>query len=548
MAARNTTRRIAAAAAKPTTTVVGGYTRLSVDRNGDKIGYEVQRKAIEKYADTYGWQVRWYEDADITAADKDVVRPEYERMLTDLADGVISGIVVWRLDRLVRLTREFERCYGIVEDAGGFIVDVQQQFSTQSDMGKFVMRLLVMLADMEIAGMKTRQRAHQRLKAEKGRFHGGGRRPFGFVGAEYRTVTVETADGPKEKRKIINSGEFGIAHHPVEAKLLRDAARRIAYEGVGYADVLREWAQMDPPITGTNGYALETSALVDILTRPRTAGLRAVEDVNEATGEVTTTLHRAEWEPIVDRETWERLRGMRTVRSVPTARRADYLLTGGVVVCGNCGKRMIGSARTKRSDKSVRVLAYQCEGTLGAKQRGHCGRVNITAEATDEVTLEALFARLERKPELFDVVNQQDNANAAAELSEALSELSECDAELERLAELRALPSTHPDRLDEVEWSTLRVGYRRRKAEATATVERVGKRMATPVPMGKDRDDIRGWFDDLTHGQRCAFVRRFVRSVVIAPSRRGGNRMGGADLSRITPLFAEAEHLRGVGQ
>lgn len=505
------TKRARSQAARGGPRVLAGYLRLSEDRDGNKIGYDVQAEPIQQWADAYGYAVKWYKDKDLTAADKDIVRPEYERMLTDLKAGVVSGVIVWRMDRLVRLTREFERCFGIVEDAGGFIVDVAQEFTTKSVTGKLIMRLLVILAEMEIASMRARQLAHQRKKAEDGQYSGGGYRAFGFVGAQRNA-----------KGEVTNKGAIGVKHVPREVKLLREAARRIAWEGEKYADVVRDWCTRNPPVLGTNGKPFLVGGLIDLLTSPRVAGYRSTETVDEETGKVTTTLHKAVWQPIIDEKTWGRLREMQRLRPDGHRSAATYLLSGGLGLCGKCGARLTAAPRLVYRPKGVPKTyesSYKCGGTVNAKLAGACGGTSIAAQPVERVVLGQLIIRLREHPELIDVVSAQDDDPAAsAELAEALDEVAECDAELAAIATRRHLPRDHEDRLDEGEWSAMRKPLRQRRDDATKTVERLARVSSVPVPRGADRRDLLDWFDRLpTVSQKQEFLRAHVRAVVILP-------------------------------
>lgn len=540
--------------------VVAGYLRLSVDREGLKIGYDVQKAAINRHCTLQGWNVVWYQDSDITAGDEEVVRPEYERMLTDLQAGLISGIVVWKLDRLVRLTYEYERCINLVRKAGGFIVDVEQGYNTETPAGEIVMRILVMVAQMEIANMRERQAAHQREKARRGEFNGGGVRRFGFVGAEFEIgKDGKPLDGKEGRKRVItNRGQIGVAHVAAEAELLREAKDRIL-NGANYSDVLRDWASRTPPVMGTQGRPMHTESLQDILTAPRIAGLRALEEEDPKTGETVTRYFKAVWEPIISRAEWERLCALKGTRS-EFQPKADYLLNGGLSVCGfsgdpdhGCGHRLIGAqkfgrvwdGKKYRSTPDVpRVVRYQCESTAGAKNRGHCGKTSILSGPTEKIVVEALAARLEQTPGLLDIVNERDNTAVDSDLKAALREMDECDRELGDLARRSSLRPDDPDWLDDVEWVARRQGFRARKASASATMERARKQLTTPVPQGEDRNDIKAWFDRLDLGQKRAFLGRFVVRVEIGPARRGATSF---DPHRIRPFFADAKHLRGVG-
>src|ERR1035441_2327108 len=78
------------------------YARISSDRDGDQLGVRRQLKDCEALATRKGWEVaERYVDDDVSAY-SGRVRPEYRRMLDDLAAGVVGAGVVWDRDRLHR--------------------------------------------------------------------------------------------------------------------------------------------------------------------------------------------------------------------------------------------------------------------------------------------------------------------------------------------------------------------------------------------------------------------------------------------------------------
>lgn len=514
---------------------LAGYLRLTQDRHGNKIGYDVQMRAINAQATALGMTIgQWYKDKDITAADLDVERPEYEQMLRDVESGRWGGVMVWRLDRLVRLTREFERCWGVVQDSGGHIISIEPLISTKDSIGLMLMRILVMMAEMEIDSMRVRQRGHQRARAEAGKAGGGGHRPFGFVG------WVKDDEG-----MVLNPGRFGVDHHPVEAPLLREAARRVAWEGESYTDVIKDWLNRDPPIVGTTGSPWVAQTLQQALTSPRVVGLREHKTVDPVTGEKRVDLFPAEWDPILDKETWDRLRALKVARP-RKGRPYSYLLSGGIALCGNsgCGKRMIGSPmRTAAGD----VNGYICDNSVAAVAQGGCGSNKIYAKIAEEYVLESILARLSATPEMIDSVADETNG-LDPRVDTALDTIAECDRKLEEFAKLAALP---PERggITTQEWLVFRTSVWDQREAAKRIVEAARTVQVIPTPIGSERDNMREWFEGLTITQQRAFVRAHVRAVVIKKGKRGGSvaARAVATLGRVEIVFSDAKHVDGRG-
>ena len=89
---------------------VGVYCRLSKDDTGHQTATERQARACRSFAEVRGWDVSGvYEDVDLSAYRPNVTRPGYEALLRALEAGQLDGVLVWKLDRLVRRSAQFER-------------------------------------------------------------------------------------------------------------------------------------------------------------------------------------------------------------------------------------------------------------------------------------------------------------------------------------------------------------------------------------------------------------------------------------------------------
>src|SRR5690242_18400057 len=100
---------------------VGVYLRISDDSAGEAKGVARQREDCTALAAVRRWEPVIYEDNDVSAFRRGVVRPEFERMLADLKAGQIRGIVVYDLDRLARQPRDLERVIDLYEETPGLI-------------------------------------------------------------------------------------------------------------------------------------------------------------------------------------------------------------------------------------------------------------------------------------------------------------------------------------------------------------------------------------------------------------------------------------------
>lgn len=523
------TRHVAAAAAKKP---LCAYLRLTVDRDGNKIGYDVQEESIRRWAEYAGETIgHVYRDKDLTAADLNVERPEYEQMLADVEVGMWGGIVVWRLDRLVRLMYEFERCYKIVDSAGGFIVTTEPVIRSDEPIGKAFLQLLVVFAEMEIGTMKVRARGHRMARAQKGLYNGGGPRPFGFIGVE------RDEDG-----SYLNKGKVGVEHHPLEAALLREAADRILDEGWSWIDVLNDWASRTPPVLGTTGKPMSVETLRRILTGLRIIGKREAVvahpetgdlEIDPETGEFIREPVTAVWKPIITEKQWHDLRALIKQKG-PRGPALRYLLSS-FITCGRCRQKLTGTKRRYRiQGVMTEVAKYRCKSEISHRQRGACGALEVLAQPVERLVVARVLVRIEQTPELLETL-VQDQAGVSDGLDEALAVVADCDSRLKALAAAFGARQITWD-----EWQVAREPLEADKSAAERRVESISRTVKIPIPTSDQRADLQTWYDGLTMAQQQSLVRAVVRKVAVKPGNSGPKFDPGRVVVSFTPVPKKA--------
>ncbi len=91
------------------------YARISQDQKHDELGIGRQESGCRRLARTLGWDVvDVYADNDISAY-SGKRRPEYERLLADIAAGRVDAVLCSHPDRLYRRLLELGRLIDAVE-------------------------------------------------------------------------------------------------------------------------------------------------------------------------------------------------------------------------------------------------------------------------------------------------------------------------------------------------------------------------------------------------------------------------------------------------
>jgi site-specific DNA recombinase len=372
---------------------VGVYTRLSRDTEGTQTSTARQATDCKHLAASKEWTVAdVYEDVDLSAYKRNVRRPAYERMLEDLSSSLIDGVVVWKLDRLVRRAGEFERFWTICEERGATLAAVHDPIDTSTEIGMVIVRVLVAFAQLEAGTTSLRIKAQIADRARSGKPTAyGGRRPFGFE-ADKLTVREE------------------------EAELIRQAASRIL-AGESLHGLTRDWNAAG--IKTTIGGPWRQTTLRRMLITPRVAGL--VEHRGDIAGP-------GAWEPILDLDTWEKLRSAIARRSgdQKEAWGSRRNLLVGLLTCGKCGAKMRAlSAWEGNGTRKPRPRNYVCPPTT----QGGCGGIAVVADPVDAVVEEAIYGAVD-SPEFtrFLSATVQDSREA-----DVIRLLREDEAALEQL-------------------------------------------------------------------------------------------------------------------
>lgn len=174
-------------------TPVISYARISADRlNGDAVGLGRQHKNNTRNAELHGCAVvLHYEDNNLSAAKRDVLRPAFRQMCTDITHGreeesgiPVRGCVVVEKERVYRLPRDFVALQdALIVVGGGVFIEDTALLDLVSDDGTIVFGPATSnLGEAEVGRIRKRTVRNAADRAEEGRTYGAPRR-FGWLGA-----------------------------------------------------------------------------------------------------------------------------------------------------------------------------------------------------------------------------------------------------------------------------------------------------------------------------------------------------------------------------
>jgi DNA invertase Pin-like site-specific DNA recombinase len=460
-------------------TRAGIYARISSDREGDNLAISRQLDDCRQLAKAKGWQVvERYVDSDISAY-SGKPRPEYARMLEEIAAGVVEAVLVYHADRLHRHPRELEDFIDLCQRHHTELATVTGDVDLSTHDGQLIARIQGAVARRESDDKSRRlQRKHEEL-AQAGRLSGGGTRPFGYE-ANRRTI------------------------RPAEAATIRDCARR-ALSGDSLRSICLDLNRDGVPTVTRTEWKPQT--LKRMLTSARISGQR------EHRGEIVA---KAEWPAIITPAETQRLRAKLNDPDRRTNRSARRYLLASLLRCHHCGNRLYSRPR---DDGARRYVCASGPGFEG------CGKLTIMAEPLEQFVVEAVLHRLD-SPELPRALNGSVSVDPAG--SEWQAEVERAQEQLDELAELWA-----EREITRGEWVKARAPIEKRLDAAKRRLAAINRTTELTPHLGNAKE-LRGQWVELTLSRQKQIVAALLQHVVVGPGRRGYNRF---DPARLQPVW-----------
>jgi DNA invertase Pin-like site-specific DNA recombinase len=410
-------------------------------------------------------------------------RKHWDELLALVRTGKVQVVVAYKTDRLSRgggpgwaPLIEAAESAGLNPDR--FVLIVGSGF-----MSEFEISIRATMDREESRKTSDRIKTSRARAAMEGRPLAGGPRAFGY---ELDKVTIVDE----------------------EAELIRQAARRIL-AGEGVNAIAREWSEAG--VRTITGGEWTRSSFVQTLTSPRMAGLRQhlyeIGDDGKPDRKRPVIVRRAEWPPILDRGTWERLRAALYSPVKRERRRGSLYLLTGFLYCGKCGQKMYGNTPVnRRPGDSVR---YTCLKQPGS---GACGVNSILAEPTDAYVTDQVLRRFE-SPEFVAVLRRRRRADIDVEAKEA--EIVDLEARLVQLAE-----EFGAGEIPRAQWLAMKAGAERRLEKAIAAV--TPHRRAVIIEDLGDLTTLRNRWPVLSRDRQRAALSLVVDRITVGPVIKRG--------------------------
>ncbi len=347
----------------------GLYTRVSTD---DQVrvkdgSLDTQIDLLQDYVALRGrsgeedWRIaaRYREEG---RSGKDPSRPQYRQLLDDVRSGKIDTVLCTKIDRVSRSLPSFYELLETLEEHDAAFVSLSEQLDTSTATGRAVLKILLVVAELEREQTSERTSQKAAWRASKGLKNGG-------------QILGYDVDPDNPGVPTVNDQERDLVLLIYKTYLETDSYKRTAeaLNQRGYRT--KSYTSRRGGVRG--GRLFKDTTISRTLSNPFYIG--KVRHKQE--------LHDGQHEPIVPSELWERVQRVIGGKRGDRNRQQNLHLfrLQGLVRCGECGSYMSPYYGYGRGRKPY--FYYQC---TKRQHQGSCSMANVPATPLEAVIVQRL--------------------------------------------------------------------------------------------------------------------------------------------------------------
>jgi len=360
---------------------IGIYIRVSTEeqariQDGSLVS---QKNRILEYVEhqnrvnkNWGQVVDFYIEEGRSA--KNMNRPEFKRLLSDVQGGRVNLIVATELSRLSRNIRDFCEVWDLLKKHNCNFITLREQFDTTSAAGEMMVFNLINFAQYERKQTAERISANWAYRAKRGLFNGG-------------TIPLGYDRNPQNKGElIVNDEESVLVKKIFETFLTEGSVRKSQNKITGQGIYNKKYTNKHGLAKGGNPFTVDT--LQSLLTNKIYIAKREAKDSNGK-----ATMIQATWKPIIDElmfnQVQERLTKNKNKYKPDEWKNHSFALTE-LVQCSECGKSMGGKSGHGRKEKHFYYGHQQIKNPFVKAETKDCQIKNVRALRLEDLILKSL--------------------------------------------------------------------------------------------------------------------------------------------------------------
>lgn len=342
--------------------IVALYVRVSTGYQADKDSLPFQKKELKAYCEHVlhidKKRIEIFEDAGKSG--KNTKRPGFERMMVKVKAGLVSHVIVYKIDRITRNLVDFSIMYDDFKYNNVTFISLNEQFDTSTAIGEAILKIILVFAELERKLTSERVRDVMIGRAQNKQWNGA-RVPYGWDWDEKNKCPV---------------------HSKKEAPYAR-AMYQMYLDG-GSSVSIRDYNNSHN-IPTKRGGEWTSKTVADFLRNPINKGDYRYNYRESARGRKKSDDEviyiKDVFPPLVDPEIWNevnrRMDANHTRKNTSSMHpiRKNCNVFAGLIVCGKCGSNYQVTSKDRRRGNGFRPSSYACTGKY---QRKHCDNLNVS--------------------------------------------------------------------------------------------------------------------------------------------------------------------------
>lgn len=437
------------------------YSRKSVyTGKGESIENQIEmckQYIHSKFSDVADTDITVYEDEGFSAKNTD--RPQFQQMLRDIKLKKPDFVVCYRLDRISRNVSDFSSLIEDLNNRSISFVCIKEEFDTSKPMGKAMMYIASVFAQLERETIAERVRDNMLMLARTGRWLGG-TTPTGYTSEKQQEIIIDgkvktsckLKDNPDELRAVDMIFEkflelrsvSGVSKYLIKQGIKSRSGKYYSLPGI--KEILQN------PV-----YCVADKDALDYFTAQNSDVCFEEKDCSEKYGLLAYNKrdYKKKHAPRQSMDKWiiaigkhkGRVSGKKWVAvqniiedNIPTGKKPakmhnDYSLLSGLIYCEKCGSRLFAKSRSGKG-ATPGLFDYVCS----SKLRGGtelCDCQNIGGQQADDMVCDYLMKYTDESSSIYKLLEKlkhdlqgqkQENPLESIE-----ARMSKCNDEMDNL-------------------------------------------------------------------------------------------------------------------